>query len=80
MASGRTGTVYTKGEARHALHVLDDALETEEGWYLARTLGVVGPIYGALIVLQDYLTNSSAKPLTRERTREELYAEHLNAT
>jgi hypothetical protein len=71
------GTTFTRAEARRALKVLDAALETEEGWQLARESGAVAPIYASLLILMDYIDNSKPIPLIRTRTREELYEQQV---
>lgn len=76
----KVGTAFTRWEARKALRVLDAALESEAGWQLARQSGAVNQIYAAVVILDDYLANSKPTPLTRERTREELYEEQLRTS
>jgi hypothetical protein len=71
------GTAFTRAEARRALKSLDDAFETEAGFELAQECGAVNQIYCALLILDDYLQNSTPKPLIRARSREELYAQQV---
>lgn len=73
----KAGTAFTRWEARKALRIIDKALESDTGWQLATESGAVNQIYAALAILDDYLANSKAIPLTRQRTREEVYAEQM---
>lgn len=74
------GTAFTRAEARRALKTLDTLLDTEEGFRIAREAGAVNQIYAALIVLDDYLSNSKPVPLTKpERSRWEIHAEQVGA-
>lgn len=67
---------FSRAEAKRALRILDNALETEEGWQFARESGAVAAIYGAIVVLEDYLANSKAVPLGK-RSREDIYAHQM---
>jgi len=59
------GTAFTRDEARRALRILDRAIDTAEGFDLARRSGAVAAIFGALVILEDYVSNSNPIPLER---------------
>lgn len=74
------GTLYTKGDALNALAIIDEALETEAGFLLAQELNQVAPLYAALIVLQDYVRNSTPIVLAKAAPdRWEIYAQQVGA-
>jgi len=60
------GTAFTRKEALRALRLLDGAMESEAGFALARAAGAVAPIFAALVILDDYVSNSQPIPLLRD--------------
>lgn len=70
---------FTRAEAASAFVLVERALETDEVWEALRATNKATGVYAALVVIEDYLQNSKAVPLTNERTREELYAQQVGA-
>ena len=65
--TGEIGTAFTRDEARRALRILDRAIDTAEGFELARQAGAVAAIFGALVILDDYVARRY--PAVREAVR-----------
>jgi hypothetical protein len=70
---------FQRKDALEALKRLTDLLDTADGFHFACDRGAVGPLFSALIVLDEYLTNSRWVSPVRERSREEVYAQQMAA-
>ncbi len=57
------GTAFTREEAARALAILNRAIDSDAGFQLARECGAVAAIFGALVILDDYVANSHPEPL-----------------